>query len=127
MASVVTAMLGPGDEAEDVGQETFLRFYGSLDRFRGDAAPGTYLTRIAINLSRNALRRERRRAEQFTSRDDPAFPVEDPTATGTWSPDEIERRERAPISLRAISSSTRLRHRSCPQARRAPVQAHRLS
>lgn len=95
MASVVTAMLGPGDEAEDVGQETFLRFYGSLDRFRGDAAPGTYLTRIAINLSRNALRKGRREAERFTSRDDPAFPVEDPTATGTWSPDEIERRERA--------------------------------
>ena len=62
VASVVTAMLGAGDEAEDVGQETFIRFYRSLDRFRGEASLGTYLTRIAINLSRNALRRRRREA-----------------------------------------------------------------
>lgn len=61
VASTVIGMLGPGVEAEDVGQETFIRFFRSLDRFRGDAGVGTYVTRIAINLSLNALKRRKRR------------------------------------------------------------------
>ncbi|SVD24097.1 uncharacterized protein METZ01_LOCUS376951, partial [marine metagenome] len=51
VAATVVGMLGPGDEADDVGQETFVRFYRALAKFRGDAALGTYLTRIAMNLS----------------------------------------------------------------------------
>lgn len=100
VASVVTSMLGPGDDAEDVGQETFIRFYRSIDRFRGEAALGTYLTRIAINLSRNALRRGSRDAARFTSRDDPAFREEEPG--GPDAGEEIERRERARRVRRAI-------------------------
>ena len=40
VAATVIGMLGPGEEAEDVGQEVFIRFYKSLKRFRGDSAPG---------------------------------------------------------------------------------------
>ena len=69
VAATVTGMLGAGAEAEDVGQETFIRFYRSLDRFRGDAALSTWLTRIAMNLSLNALRRRKRLAWRFVSRD----------------------------------------------------------
>ncbi|RMH54101.1 MAG: sigma-70 family RNA polymerase sigma factor, partial [Bacteroidetes bacterium] len=61
VAATVIGMLGAGPEAEDVGQETFIRFYRALHQFRGEAAVGTYLTRIAINLSLNALKRRRRR------------------------------------------------------------------
>ncbi len=60
VAATVIGMLGPGPEAEDVGQNTFVRFYQAIDRFRGDASVGTYLTRIAINLSLNALKRRKR-------------------------------------------------------------------
>jgi RNA polymerase sigma-70 factor, ECF subfamily len=59
VAATAIGMLGPGNEAEDVGQETFIRLYRSLDRFRGDASLGTYLTRIAMNLSLTALRRRK--------------------------------------------------------------------
>lgn len=69
VAATVIGMLGPGDEAEDVGQETFIRFYESLDRFRGEASLRTYLTRIAVNLSLNALERRRRWRSRFRSRD----------------------------------------------------------
>jgi len=58
-------MLGPCADAEDIGQETFIRFYKSLDRFRGEASIGTYLTRIAINLSLNELRRRKRKRMFF--------------------------------------------------------------
>jgi RNA polymerase sigma-70 factor (ECF subfamily) len=60
VAGVVIGMLGQGADAEDVGQNVFIRFYKALDDYRGEAALGTYLTRIAINLSLNELKRRRR-------------------------------------------------------------------
>jgi RNA polymerase sigma-70 factor, ECF subfamily len=65
VAATVIGMLGKGPEAQDVGQETFIRFYRSLDRFRGDASVGTYLTRIAMNLSLNALKRCKRQMQRY--------------------------------------------------------------
>lgn len=70
MAATVINMLGYCPEAEDVGQETFIRFYRSLPKFRGDSSVGTYLTRIAINLSLNEIKRYKRRRELHLSRED---------------------------------------------------------
>ena len=61
VASTVIGMLGNGQDAEDVGQEVFIRFYKSIKQFRGDSSLGTYLTRIAINLSLNALKKQKRK------------------------------------------------------------------
>ncbi len=68
---IAIRMLGPGgrDDAEDVSQETFVRFHRGLDQFRGDAAIGTYLTRITINLALNALKRRRWQLARFVRRD----------------------------------------------------------
>jgi len=61
VAATVIGMLGYCPEAEDVGQETFIRFFKSIERFRGDSSVGTYITRIAINLSLNELKKRKRR------------------------------------------------------------------
>ena len=61
VASVIYNMVGPVAEAEDIGQEVFIRFFKVIRRFRGDAAVSTYLTRIAINLSLNALKKRKHR------------------------------------------------------------------
>lgn len=66
VASTVIGMLGKGPEADDVGQETFIRFYRALDSFRGDAQIATYLHRIAINLSLNALKKRKRQQNRFS-------------------------------------------------------------
>ena len=66
VASTVIGMLGQGPEADDVGQETFIRFYRALDSFRGDAQIATYLHRIAINLSLNALKKRKRQQNRFS-------------------------------------------------------------
>lgn len=66
VAAVVIGMLGNNEAADDVGQEVFIRFYKALHGFRGDAALGTYLTRIAINLSLNELKRRKRRLFFFS-------------------------------------------------------------
>ncbi len=72
VASTVVGMLGNCPEAEDVGQETFIRFYRALGSFRGESGLGTYLTRIAINLSLNELKRRKKFFTRFVSK-----PVED--------------------------------------------------
>lgn len=69
VAATVIGMLGPGDEADDVGQETFIRLYMSLGAFRGDSALRTYLTKIAMNLSLNALKRRKRQAQRVAALD----------------------------------------------------------
>jgi RNA polymerase sigma-70 factor (ECF subfamily) len=59
VARAIVGILGPGPEAEDVGQEAFIKFYKSMSEFRGESSPGTYITRIAINLSLNVLRKRK--------------------------------------------------------------------
>lgn len=68
VAATVCGMLGDCTEAEDVGQETFVRFYRSLDKFRGESSVRTYLVRIAINLSLNELKRRKRRRLFFSDK-----------------------------------------------------------
>ncbi len=61
VATMIRNMLGNVAEVEDVGQEVFIRLYRSLEQFRGDASLGTYVTRIAINLSINALQKRKKK------------------------------------------------------------------
>ena len=48
------------NDARDVCQETFLRAYRALGGFRGQAKFSSWLYRIALNLCRDWVRRERR-------------------------------------------------------------------
>jgi RNA polymerase sigma-70 factor (ECF subfamily) len=47
------------DLAESLTQDTFLRAWTARDQFRGDCAPATWLTRIALNLLRDHTRTNR--------------------------------------------------------------------
>ena len=62
-------LLKSGAEAEDVTQDTFVRAYGALDRFDGRSEPFTWIYRICVNLSLNALRS--RKTRRASSPDDP--------------------------------------------------------
>lgn len=121
VAATVIGMLGPGAEAEDVGQETFIRFYAALDRFRGEASLKTYLTRIAINLSLNALKRRKRFRARHVAGDaretiglvSAATPVdraesEEARELVRRAIDQLAPRQRAVVTLRLIDGySTR--------------------
>lgn len=54
------------EEARDLTQETFLRAFQSIDRFRGDSSLKTWIYRIAINQARNRWRWWRRRKRDVT-------------------------------------------------------------
>lgn len=49
------------EDAEDIAQEVFLKAYRHWDSFRGEAEISTWLYRIAVNLSINFVKREKRR------------------------------------------------------------------
>ena len=53
---------GSSDQIDDVVQETFLRFYRPLDRFRFESSLGTYLKRLAINQALDLLPTDRKRS-----------------------------------------------------------------
>jgi RNA polymerase sigma-70 factor, ECF subfamily len=63
-------LLRDAAEAEDVTQDTFVRAYGALDRFDGRSEPFTWIYRIAVNLSLNAIR-ARKNQRKATTPDDP--------------------------------------------------------
>ena len=55
-------VLGREEDARDVCQETFLRAFRALKGFKGQAKFSSWLYRIALNLCRDWIRRERRSA-----------------------------------------------------------------
>ena len=91
VAGTVIGMLGPGADAEEVGQDAFVRFYQSMDRFRGESSVGTYVTRIAINLALNASKRRQRDRWRFWSRDREEDPAPDPVVDGREAADRADR------------------------------------
>ncbi|HTR82218.1 MAG TPA: sigma-70 family RNA polymerase sigma factor [Bacteroidota bacterium] len=116
VAATVRGMLGNNEGADDIAQETFIRFYNALDRFREEAAVGTYVTRIAINLSLNELRRRKRRRILFKPLD-PGDDVEEPSAAGDfehfdkkeivqYALEKLDPKFRAVVTLRLIEGYT---------------------
>lgn len=92
VARTVLGMLGAGDDADDVGQETFVRFHQSLASFRGDSSVRTYLVRIAMSCALNALRSQRRRSLRFVSDDVAIEQAVDPAASVAVGDDAPARR-----------------------------------
>lgn len=77
---VALSMTRDEDIAQDVVQDAFIKAFGALDGFRGDASFKSWLLTITANEARGALRKSRRRRETaladapelVASGDDPA-------------------------------------------------------
>ena len=57
---VARGVVSDDGEAQDVVQETYLRVFTRLQDFEGNAALGTWMARIAINLALDVLRKQGR-------------------------------------------------------------------
>lgn len=69
IASVVMGMTGDVSMTTDIAQQTFIRTFRFLDKFEGRSSFKTYITRIAINLSLNALKARQRDTNRFVDLD----------------------------------------------------------
>jgi RNA polymerase sigma-70 factor (ECF subfamily) len=65
--NVACRLLGSPADAEDLVQEAFLQAHRKLDTFRGDAALGTWLHRLLVNLGLDHLRSRAGRTAALTS------------------------------------------------------------
>jgi len=98
---LLARMLPDDRDVDEAAQDTFVQAWRSLDRWRGDAAPFTWLYRIAVN---EALQRTRRRAVETR-------PLEDAPAGG---PDALAAAEAGDLSsflvtrLRALRPDLRI-------------------
>ncbi len=78
------------EEAEEVSQDTFIRVYNSLDKFKGESKFSTWLYRITYNKSLDCLKKQKRTIDSFSvdGYDDMNFPDMENIING------IERKER---------------------------------
>ena len=81
IANLVARYVPDQSEVLDVSQETFIKAYRAISRFRGDSAFYTWLYRIAINTAKNHLAAQTRRPRE--SGIDPAD-VEQLEGTAEW-------------------------------------------
>lgn len=64
IANLVARYVQDPSEVLDVSQETFIKAYRAISRFRGDSAFYTWLYRIAINTAKNHLAAQTRRPRE---------------------------------------------------------------
>ncbi len=79
--SLALRLTGNPADAEDVAQDTYLRVFKHLRRFRGDAHLGTWLHRITVNCASNltAKRGRVRRHEEYAADIGATTPTSDPS------------------------------------------------
>ncbi|WP_273168075.1 MULTISPECIES: RNA polymerase sigma factor RpoE [Marinobacter] len=63
VASIISRYVFDSQEVLDLTQETFVKAYRAIDRFRGDSAFYTWLYRIAVNTAKNFLEARGRRPQ----------------------------------------------------------------
>lgn len=89
--------VGSHQDADDVVQDVFIRVYNGLKNFRGDANVYTWLYRITVNVSLNAIRKKR--IKDFIPYDEL---LEGLLPGSSWTDDPIQKQEYQTILEKAI-------------------------
>jgi RNA polymerase sigma-70 factor (ECF subfamily) len=120
LASVLR-IVGHRERAEDLAQETFVRAFGALDRYRSERRLAPWLLTIASNAARDYVRRARpdsplsRLALTPTHLDRAAVPVglEDPTHAPSDTHIERPHADRRARALEDALNGLRWEYRQC--------------
>ncbi len=99
--------VGQRQLAEDITQETFLQVFRHLGRYQPMGQAVAWLARIAVNLSRNALRRRRDPWSQEESSEDGESRLERVADTGASPVDRAASSERDALVRAAIAELPR--------------------
>jgi RNA polymerase sigma-70 factor (ECF subfamily) len=112
--NVALKLAGNADDAADLTQETFLRAFKALGRFRGESATYTWLYRILINLNKDRIGREIRRRDRESSIDTggtESGPMEIETKGET--PYQVAEREETRVVLTTAIGELPMGYREC--------------
>jgi RNA polymerase sigma-70 factor (ECF subfamily) len=89
--SVCFHMMGNREDAQDCAQEAMLRAFRAFGSFRQDASFSTWITRIAMNVCTDALRKRRDAVSLDALREEQGFDVPDAAPTAYARLEEHER------------------------------------
>lgn len=93
---------GDPDLAQDLTQEVFVKVFRSLGQFRGESAFSTWVHRIAVTVSLNAMRKVKRLREREADLDEAQLHEADPDAI------DPDLRERLAAAIEALPESVRI-------------------
>jgi len=108
------SMVRNEDEAVDLAQETWVKAWQRIEQFQGESGFATWLTRIAINLCLDHLRRQKRlRAESIEGMEEEGgverqMPVVISNPTANLEREELRQRIDAAISQLSVAHRTAL-------------------
>jgi RNA polymerase sigma-70 factor (ECF subfamily) len=82
---VILGMLRNREDAQEVAQETFFRAYRKIKSFQGGSSFYTWIYRIAVNLSIDAQRRQKRNPLEFRETMDGVLEAQNEVAKDPFS------------------------------------------
>ena len=94
----IRRIVGDHDDANDLLQNTFLKAWGSLENFRGDAKLSTWLYKIATNESLTFLDKEKRRQEMSIDDDESSSLAHRIEADPYFDGDDLQRKLRLAVA-----------------------------
>lgn len=97
--SVCLHMMGSDQDAMDCAQETMLRAYRSFSSFRKEAQFSTWITRIAMNVCTDELRKRRPAVSLEQMREEAGF---DPPSKEKSPYSQLEEKERLALLRKAL-------------------------
>ncbi|MEJ7601911.1 MAG: RNA polymerase sigma factor [Kofleriaceae bacterium] len=104
--ALLTRLVGPDREREDLLQDVFIRLHPALSRFRGDCSLGTLVFRIATRVAMDRLRHLRRARTELVD-----FDLEDeidPAATPAEVTERVEQLTEALAQLAQLAPKLRI-------------------
>src|SRR5688500_2662227 len=96
-------VIGREEDARDIAQETFLRAFRAIRGFKGQAKFSSWLYRIALNLCRDWMRRERRTPVAHPPEGDPLDLVAEQPSPAEPIDATVSRREVTQSVARAMA------------------------
>lgn len=110
--AVLSRLLDDERDVDEAAQDTFVQTWRSLDRFRGEAAPFTWLYRIAVN---EALQRTRRKRLELAPLEPEDIEERAEGGSGKTPPADVEAADREALAFLTA------RIRALPDEARVPL------
>lgn len=106
--AVVIRFGAPSGEAEEIVQETFVRAWRAIGRFKGESQFFTWLYRIAINEAKRHMTRRGAQLERLTSDDGPLAAIGDPAPSPQLRAEHQDLRAALERAVRALPMDHRI-------------------
>ncbi len=105
---VIGRLVSDPDDRDDLVQETFVRAFSALHKFKPDHEFRPWLLTIALNLARDAWRRRATRPKELSAEEGESLPIPGPDPSPESRLEGEELRERAEAAFRRLDADAQV-------------------